>query len=58
MTANAMAYHREEYLAAGVDEVVAKPVNLAALLAAMDRSLVFDDEAPAEPAESAERAAG
>ena len=39
VTANAMAHQARDYLAAGMDDVVAKPVELAALLAAMDRAL-------------------
>jgi PAS domain S-box-containing protein len=39
VTANAMAHHRAEYLAAGMDEVVAKPINLIELLHAMDCAL-------------------
>jgi PAS domain S-box-containing protein len=36
LTANAMAHHRLEYLAAGMDAVVAKPIDLRVLLQAMD----------------------
>jgi len=36
LTANAMAHHRAEYLAAGMDAVVAKPINFATLLETMD----------------------
>lgn len=39
LTANAMAHQVEDYLAAGLDEVVAKPVDAGALLAAMGRVL-------------------
>jgi len=39
VTANAMSYHIDEYLAAGMDAVVAKPVNFAALLEAMDAAI-------------------
>ncbi len=39
LTANAMAHQVEDYLAAGLDDVVAKPVNAGALLAAMGRVL-------------------
>jgi CheY-like chemotaxis protein len=44
LTANAVARHRAEYLAAGMDEVVAKPIHLGALLQAMERSLDLDDQ--------------
>ncbi|MDI1365845.1 MAG: ATP-binding protein [bacterium] len=36
LTANAMAHHKVEYLAAGMDALVAKPIGLALLLQAMD----------------------
>ena len=36
LTANAMAHHQVEYLAAGMDAVVAKPINLPVLLQAID----------------------
>ena len=39
LTANAMAHQVEDYLAAGLDEVVAKPVDAGALMAAMGRAL-------------------
>ena len=39
LTANAMSHHRAEYLAAGMDAMVAKPIQLAQLLAAMDAAL-------------------
>jgi signal transduction histidine kinase/NO-binding membrane sensor protein with MHYT domain/FixJ family two-component response regulator len=37
LTANAMSHHAEEYLAIGMDEVVAKPVNIAELIHAIER---------------------
>jgi CheY-like chemotaxis protein len=37
LTANAMSHHAEEYLAAGMDEVVAKPLNVAELIHAIER---------------------
>jgi len=42
VTANAMAHQIRDYLAAGMDDVIAKPVELAALLAAMDQALNSD----------------
>jgi CheY-like chemotaxis protein len=44
LTANTVARHRAEYLAAGMDEVVAKPIHLGALLQAMERSLELGEE--------------
>jgi signal transduction histidine kinase/DNA-binding NarL/FixJ family response regulator len=38
VTANTMALHRQQYLAAGMDDVVPKPINLAALLGAIDKA--------------------
>jgi signal transduction histidine kinase/CheY-like chemotaxis protein len=37
LTANAMSHHAEEYLACGMDEVVAKPLNIAELIQAIER---------------------
>jgi CheY-like chemotaxis protein/anti-sigma regulatory factor (Ser/Thr protein kinase) len=45
LTANAMAHHEAEYIAAGMDGLVAKPIQLAHLIAEMDRVLV-DEEMP------------
>jgi PAS domain S-box-containing protein len=39
LTANAMTHQRAEYLASGMDEVVAKPINVAELVAAMNAVL-------------------
>jgi signal transduction histidine kinase len=39
LTANAMAHHQAEYAAAGMDGLVAKPIQLSHLLAEMDRVL-------------------
>ena len=39
VTANAMAHHRAEYLAVGMDSMVAKPIQLNELLVAMDKVL-------------------
>ncbi|HYD46301.1 MAG TPA: ATP-binding protein [Phenylobacterium sp.] len=38
LTANAMDHHRAEYLACGMDAVVAKPIELPLLLAAIDEA--------------------
>jgi PAS domain S-box-containing protein len=46
VTANVMANQKAEYLAAGLDATVAKPVNLAALLQTMEAAL---NAAPAPP---------
>lgn len=35
LTANAMAHHREEYRQAGMDDLVAKPIQLPQLIAAL-----------------------
>ncbi|MGH6909474.1 MAG: ATP-binding protein, partial [Phenylobacterium sp.] len=45
LTANAMAHHEAEYRAAGMDGLVAKPIQLAHLIAEMDRVL-SDEEFP------------
>jgi CheY-like chemotaxis protein len=45
VTANAMDHHRAEYLAAGMDALVSKPISLASLLQTMDTVL---DAAEAE----------
>ena len=37
LTANAMSHHAEEYLACGMDEVVAKPLNIAELIHTIER---------------------
>lgn len=39
VTANAMAHHRAEYLAVGMDAMVAKPIQLSELLGVMERVL-------------------
>jgi signal transduction histidine kinase/ActR/RegA family two-component response regulator len=47
LTANAMDHHRLEYLSAGMDALVAKPINLEVLLKTMQSLLAIDgDEAP------------
>jgi PAS domain S-box-containing protein len=43
LTANVMAHQKAEYHAAGMDDVVAKPVSIAQLLQAMDAQLTSDD---------------
>jgi len=40
LTANAMTHHREEYLAAGMDALVSKPLDIASLVQAMDAVLI------------------
>ena len=39
LTANAMSHHTAEYLAAGMDAMVPKPINLATLLQTIDQAL-------------------
>jgi two-component system, sensor histidine kinase len=56
LTANAMDHHRSEYLNAGMDAVVAKPINLEVLLKTMQSLLVaVDGENPISPAAGPER---
>jgi len=43
VTANAMDHHRVEYLAAGMDDLVSKPINLQALIQSMELALARDD---------------
>jgi PAS domain S-box-containing protein len=52
LTANAMAHHRAEYLAAGMDAVVAKPIDFAGLLETMDAVMTAAEaeQAPAKVA--------
>jgi CheY-like chemotaxis protein len=50
LTANSIMRHRAEYLGAGMDEVVAKPIHLATLLQAMERALDLSEEQPARAA--------
>jgi hypothetical protein len=47
LTANAMAHHEAEYLAAGMDILVPKPLQLERLLNAMDQALAEPDQLPA-----------
>jgi len=44
LTANAMAHHAADYLVAGMDGVVAKPIQLEHLLAEIDRVLAGTDD--------------
>jgi CheY-like chemotaxis protein len=44
LTANAMAHHEAEYFAAGMDGLVAKPIQLGHMIAEMDR--VLGEHAP------------
>jgi len=56
LTANAMDHHRSEYLNAGMDAVVAKPINLEVLLKTMQSLLAaVDGENPISPAQGPER---
>ena len=48
LSANAMTHQVREYLAAGMDAHVAKPIELNRLQAAMEEALQLA-EAPAEP---------
>jgi CheY-like chemotaxis protein len=50
LTANAMTHHADEYLAAGMDGVVAKPIQLSQLIAEIDR---VTDPAQSSPGEAA-----
>jgi len=53
LTANAMTHQRDEYLAAGMDALVAKPIELTALIEAMDSVLAIEaDSAPAARVEA------
>jgi CheY-like chemotaxis protein/anti-sigma regulatory factor (Ser/Thr protein kinase) len=47
LTANAMAHHQAEYAAAGMDGLVAKPIQLTHLVAEIDRVLADDEMAVA-----------
>jgi CheY-like chemotaxis protein len=46
LTANAMAHHRRQYLSAGMDGVVAKPIELGVLLQEMDAAIASVDAPP------------
>ncbi len=47
LTANALAHQVEEYLAAGMDDHVAKPIEAARLFDALERAIAADAVAPA-----------
>ena len=47
LTANAMSHQVEEYLAAGMDAHVAKPIEAARLFAALQSVLAVEPQAPA-----------
>jgi CheY-like chemotaxis protein len=51
LTANAMAHQVQDYIAAGMDDFVAKPIEVGALFAALNRALEPSEREP-------ERAAG
>jgi CheY-like chemotaxis protein len=57
VTANAMTHQVTEYEAAGMDAVVAKPIDLAKLLDAMEQALAPNGAAPAEPGQETSAAA-
>ena len=48
LSANVMTHQIDEYMAAGMDGWVAKPIDLATLYAAIDKALSPDDEAETE----------
>ena len=50
LTANAMAHQVAEYRAAGMDEVVAKPIDVAQLAAALERAIASREAAPLQAA--------
>ena len=53
VTANAMTHQLAEYLAAGMDGVVAKPVEIATLFAAMEAALAGGEDEAARVSQSA-----
>jgi PAS domain S-box-containing protein len=53
LTANVMVHQRAEYLAAGMDGVVAKPISPAALMTEIARVLAAEDEAQPQAAADA-----
>ena len=50
LTANAMAHQRAEYEAAGMDDLVAKPIEVNRLFGALEQALEEPEERPAERA--------
>ncbi|HPA38917.1 MAG TPA: response regulator, partial [Phenylobacterium sp.] len=50
LTANALSHQVQEYLAAGMDGHVAKPIEIAKLYEAISRALTEAAQAPARPA--------
>jgi polar amino acid transport system substrate-binding protein len=52
MTANAMSGDRENCIAAGMDDYVAKPVTRHTIVDVLDRWLVIKEKEPVEPAET------
>jgi len=48
LTANAMAHQVNDYLAAGMDDFIAKPIEVGQLFAALQRVIEPADEAPAQ----------
>jgi PAS domain S-box-containing protein len=57
LTANAMAGQREEYIEAGMDEYVSKPIDMAQLMEAMTRLCGGEEPGDAASGEEAPRAA-
>ncbi len=53
VTANAMAHQVAEYEAAGMDGLVAKPIDLTRLLSAIEKALDQAETAPAEAPQDA-----
>jgi CheY-like chemotaxis protein len=58
LTANAMSHHAEEYLACGMDVVVAKPLNIAELIRAIERVRLMDDNNDVAAPQDQSRQAG
>jgi PAS domain S-box-containing protein len=50
LTANALAHQVNDYLAAGMDDFIAKPIEVSQLFATLQRVLEWVDEAPAQAA--------